>query len=445
MMFRAVLIILLVTFPLTGQDRSPLRHSYAIVIPGDSIVNTISDNFYGHNYWMWCPTWGNHIAGTEKLVADLSPAILRFGGIAADVGFPDDVTHSVLTGFYNYCREVGAQPWLQLQIACHTSTSERVKSATEMAVYFKKRGNPGYISIGNEPDIYPDNVAVNPSYRAEYLKNYTLDDYCTDFNIIAATIRRSAPTVKIAGLELSHKYEEWIPAFVAACGKNTDILSLHYYPNNAQQCEFDNVYNSVPKIHEFYADVRRLIDKNADGKIIPLVIGETNISWDGTPEKSIGDASPGTFNAALWFADFIGVSTTQKHLLSIMPWSISEGWTLGFISGKDPKPVYHIYRMFSRYGKKHLIYGKTLNPYVRIYAYKDDDGSVSLFAINWNRSKSWDTEIAFSGILRDTVINYSLPAHSLSCLLFSKDLMNRQIIEYTKKSADKPPVVRSIN
>ena len=73
-----------------------------ISVDGDNIINTLPDQFFGHNYWMWCPTWGNSIAGTESVVADLNPRMLRLGGISVDVDYPDKVSEDVLADFYNY-------------------------------------------------------------------------------------------------------------------------------------------------------------------------------------------------------------------------------------------------------------------------------------------------------------------------------------------------------
>lgn len=424
-------------FAATGKVK---QERITISVDGDNVINTLPDQFFGHNYWMWCETWGNSIAGTESVVAALNPGMLRLGGISVDVDYPDKVSEEVLTDFYNYCQQVGAEPLLQLQLANSTSTEKRVSKALEMVSFFKSLGKLTYVSIGNEPDLYRDNLATNPDYGVEYLSSYTLDDYCTDFNAVASRLKEVYPDLKIVGLELSHKYSEWVPTFISRCKEFVDAVSVHYYPNDAGQCTYRNVYNDVSSMKSFYSNVRSYIDKNAGGKEIPLIIGETNISWDGDPDHSIYDASPGTFNAGLWIADFIGISSAQNKLLSIMPWSIREGWTLGFLDGsKKPRPVYYMYQLFSAYSKKHTILCKEVNSYVRIYGYKDDENNVSLFAINWDTASSYTADFTFTNILSGSSFSYTIPPQSITCLIFSDDdAGNPNIIKYTKDMTSGP-------
>ncbi len=430
-------VALSMVFAATGKVK---QERLNISVDGNNIINTLPDQFFGHNYWMWCKTWGNSIAGTESAVAALNLGMLRLGGISVDVDYPDRVSEEVLADFYTYCQKVGAEPLLQLQLASSDNTEDRVKKALDMISYFKTLGELTYVSIGNEPDLYPDNLATNPDYGVEYLSSYTLDNYCTDFNAVASRLKEKYPDLKIVGLELSHKYNTWIPTFISRCKEYVDIVSLHYYPNSAEECTYRNVRSDVSSMKNFYEDVRSYIDKNAGGKEIPLIIGETNISWDGDPEHSTYNASPGTFNAGLWIADFAGISSAQPKLFSIMPWSIREGWTLGFIDGsKKPRPVYYIYQLFSTYSKKHMIHSEIANSFVRIYGYKDDENNVSLFAINWDTLSSYTADFAFTNILSGSSFSYTIPPQSISCLIFSDgNAGNPRIIKYTNDMTGGP-------
>ncbi|MFP4418858.1 MAG: hypothetical protein ACLFSB_16475 [Chitinispirillaceae bacterium] len=432
-MKQSVLIAAIACSMAFAGSEEMMQEKLAVSIDGETIINTLPDQFFGHNYWMWCETWGNNIAGTESTIAELKLGLLRLGGISVDVDYPDRVTREVLSDYYAYCEAVGAQPLVQVQLANATTTEDRVANALEMVSYVKTLGDLTYVSIGNEPDLYPDNLATNADYGVEYLSSYTLDDYCTDFNAVAAALKQEYPDLKIIGLELSHKYSEWVPEFISRCKEHVDVVSLHYYPNTANACRYRHVRDDVSSMQTFYETARSLIDQNAEGKEIPLIIGETNISWDGDPANSTYDASPGTFSAGLWVGDLVGVSSAQQNLLSIMPWSIREGWTLGFLdASRDPRPVYHIYKMFSTHAKKQMIHNEELNSFVRVYGYKDDDNNVSLFTINWDTTASYTAEFSFSHLLADSTFSYTIPAHSISCLTFPADFAQApQIIEYT--------------
>jgi hypothetical protein len=418
--------------------------SLTINIKGDSVINTLSDYFFGMNYWQWTPTWGNDIEGTDSLIAGLRLSILRLGGINVDVDYPDTVNSNVLTEYDTYCKSVGASPMLQLPLARDSTTSDRVKRCAAMLDTFKAIDSVKLVSIGNEPDIYPDNLSVNSSYNVSYLSKYSLVDYCSDYNAVASAVKQKDSSIKVIGLELSWNRDVWVPDFVSACKDYIDMISLHYYPFNANQCTYANIRNQFSSIRSFYSSMRTLIDKNAGGKTIPLIIGEINLSWNGDPDSSKLNASPGTFFAGLWFADFIGVSSAQPNLYSIMPWSLREGWTLGFLASKTkPKPVYTIYKMFSNYSGKYMIHCENVNSYVKVYAYKDDSNRVSVFAVNWDTVSSYNAALKFTGILNNSTYNCVIPSQSLTCIVIPSDSSAAQAI--TCSGSDSLNAVTYIN
>lgn len=397
-------------------------------------MSSLSGCFFGHNYWQWCPSWGDLVSGTESQVRELNIALLRFGGMQADLGHPDKLINGYMAKFNRYAQKIGAQPLLQVQIAGQKTTDERIAIALDMISYFKTIGGLKHVSIGNEPDIYASNLATNPEYRAGHCADYGVADYCRDFNAVASAIKKQFPDIIITGLEHSWNRDGWVPDFVAKCKDNMDMISIHYYPLTAGQCTYERVRRQYDEIVDFYRQTRLLIDKNAQGKTLPLVIGETNITWDGDPKKSIHDASPGTFAAGLWFADFIGVSSSQNGLFSIMPWGIREGWKLGFIASRK-NPIFFTYKLFSDYIKPICVHCEKVNDHVRVYAYKDSADNVSIFTVNWDTTNNYRVRFAFSGILNDSNHTVALPPFSLSCTTISQDMKNIATYLYTKRCA----------
>jgi hypothetical protein len=250
-----VLIIVCLTLSQAQQNTN-----LEIKISGDSVISTISDHFFGMNYWMWCNSWGNKIEGTAQKISELNVNLLRFGGIAADVGYPDPVTNGIISDFHSYCKRIGAEPMFQLQIAKFSKIDDKVNTALSMLKYYKKIYNLSFVSVGNEPDIYAGNLAANSDYRAEYLSEYKLQNYCDDFNKVSSEVKKVYPDLKIIGLELSYNYDVWIPGFLSSCKDNLDILSVHYYPFSPGQCNFSLVSNQYEGIYDFYTHIRSLID-----------------------------------------------------------------------------------------------------------------------------------------------------------------------------------------
>ena len=431
MIFRFFFVLLL-SFTFFIQARQSSEVPITVTINRDTVINTVSDYFFGHNYWLWCESWGNKIAGTESAVKELGVKMLRFGGINVDIGYPDGVSNGIISQYYSYCKRIGAEPFFQLQVAKYSDSRAMADNAIKMIDYFKKIHNLTYVSIGNEPDIYASTLAPNNDYRAEYLGEYTVDKYCDQYNVAASEIRAKYPDIKITGLELSWNYEGWIPVFLSKCKDNVDMISTHYYPFTAGGCTFERASKQYNDLYDFYARIRSLIDQNAGGKNIPLVIGETSITWDGEPKKSVLNASPGTFAAALWFADFLGVSSMQKNLFSVMPWSIREDWSLGFISSQK-RPVYHVYKMFSTFTKKQCIHSENINNNVRIYGYRDDKNETSVFAVNWDTTSSYAVTINFPGTADTVIRTCSIPPYSVSCMTYSENYSVSHQYIYTKR------------
>jgi len=430
------LLIILLNLYIAINSQTFRQKELIVTVNPDSVINTCSDYFFGHNYWLWCESWGNKIAGTEKAVSDLNVKILRFGGIAVDVGFPDFVSNGILSEFYNYSKKIGAEPFLQLQVAKFAKSEPMVENALNMVGYFKKIHPLTYVSIGNEPDIYVSTLASNDEYKVEHLSEYKLEDYCNSFNAVSGRLRAEYPELKITGLELSWNYDNWIPGFVANCKDNFDMISTHYYPFPPGQCTYDKVSIQYSEISDFYKRIRELIDRNAEGKNIPLVIGETNITYDGEPKKCNLNASPGTFAAALWFADFLGISSTQKNLFSVMPWSIKEDWMLGFLSPQK-RPVYFTYQMFSDFMKKYCIHMSNHDDRVRIYGYRDDRNYMSFFAVNWDTLSAYKTIFRHADSTKGDSFNCILPPYSLTCITMEPDMKNTRQYIFTQKLAAK--------
>ena len=153
----------------------------------------------------------------------------------------------------------------------------------------------------------------------------------------------------------------------------------------------------------------------------PLAITETNITWDGDPATSDLDASPGTFFAGLWGADTFGVAL-EKGVWSYAFWSISEGWTLGFLNGKTPRPIYHMIKMYADHFGDNTISVTDKPEGFSVYAGRnpEDDGTV-LMVLN-------KTDTPSEQVIRvnksDSTINdvtHLFPEYAISAVVIPDD------------------------
>jgi hypothetical protein len=391
------------------------------------ILNTLNPLFFGQNYWLWIKEWGNLISGTEKHVKPLNIKFLRAGGEMNDQEIPESLSLDFMSRFASYCSNVGAQPLLQIPLASRPNVQERITRATNLLNDYAKNNPLQYVSIGNEPDIY--SITFPRTDLIDWNK------YINSFTNTAAAVRESFPNLRILGPDFYNwnllGFDRLTP-FLENCADYIDAVSLHYYPAwYNSMATHDLAVNDFNNIVNFYTSVRKIMDKYKPG--MPLIITECQITGSGDPSKPKGDASLGTLSAGLWMADFIGISSAQKGLLSVMPWSICEYWLNSFLNpDHSPKPVFTVYRMFSNYALPHMIFCKKVAEDIRVYAYMDNAGNVSVFCLNWNKESSYSVDLSFKGkLLRNTHLTYVFKPWALTCLTISSDLARKKSYTYS--------------
>ncbi|TNE73384.1 hypothetical protein EP331_04640 [bacterium] len=308
-----------------------------------TVTKDISPYFFGQNYWSWVDEWGAQVKGTESQVESLQLDILRIGGTEADRSYPHAFDTTKILDALNYAREVGAEPIIQLPTLNDWNTNPAsVQSAVEIVQFIQKSDfQVEYFSIGNEPDIYVEQ-GVKESHTAE--------ETATFFNVISDTVKAINSSFKIIGPDLAWKYYQgnnWLSPFLSLSNSKMDILSVHRYPFAPENATKENVIDDA---ESFRSDINMIkgylntVNKSA----MPIAITETHVSYDGDPSFSTQTGSPQTFWAAFWAADVIGVAL-EEELWNLSFWSISEGWTLGFIDGgtKLPRPTFHVLKLLA--------------------------------------------------------------------------------------------------
>jgi hypothetical protein len=339
----------------------------------------------GLNYWMWAPTYGGGLDGTETVIAALQPMVLRMGGHNNDSNDPDPFNEAEIDTAIAYARAVGAEPILQVPLLADTTGAvPTADTARAMVAYANvtKSYRVRYFSLGNEPDLYPDQEAN--------LASYTAADYCAAVNAFVPAMRAVDPNIQIVGPDLSWKYQsggnDWLTPILSGCGSYIDIVAVHRYPFDATQAILPSAAADAEAFRSVIAALRQKLQTlgMADK---PLAVTETNISWDGDPAKSTLEASPGTLPAGLWAADAFGVAL-EEDLWTMAFWSIREGWTLGLLTPESVKrPMYQALRLFADHSGPSLLEVTATPRGVRAYASRNaaDDTTLAVI-INWTGS-----------------------------------------------------------
>jgi hypothetical protein len=392
----------------------------------------------GENYWCWS-NFGTDVRGTEGLVSGLHLGVLRAGGHNNDTntsdGF-DPFDESQIDDFVAYCRRVGAEPILQVPLLKNASGGPATPAdAADMVRYCNRRRGYGvrYWEIGNEPDLYSDQGDV-PGYGVE--------QFCADFNAFSAAMKRVDPGIWILGPELSWRYypqtgsNDWLTPFLSRCRGRFDVVTIHRYPFAANESTIANAMGDVSRFRQVVQGVRAQMAASGLAQA-PLAVTEANISWDGTPASSTQSASPQTFYAALWVADSLGAAIEQE-LWAMCYWSLSEGWTLGFVeagTGK-PRPSYYAFQMVAEHVGPTLLQA-TPPAGFSVYASRSASGdATALLVVNKNPTSNEET-IVLSGVAGAPASrSYGFPPYSLTALSIPDDGGAMRVWSYTKALAD---------
>jgi hypothetical protein len=442
-----------------------------------------TNNGLGTSYWLWPPTWGNLIAGTEDQVHKLAPFVMRVGGSNNDTNLPDKFDNAQMDTAMTYLRAIGADMILQVPLLAarrtnadagvgvdaETDASSDVDAdassdggsdadagpgaiagapngpamAAAMVQYANVTMGYGvkYFSIGNEPDLYA--TATGSSG----IPGYTPADYCADVTNYVAAMKAVDPTIKIVGPDLSWKYQsganDWLTPILQTCGSLFDIVAIHRYPLAPTATTVAAAAADASALKGMIAHLQSILQATGNtGK--PLAITECNITWDGNPTNKLLPASPGTVPAGLWAADAFGVGL-ESGLWATVFWSTRESWTLGLFANRPgtpkPQPAYWALDLYTEHFGTTLLSVSSTPSKVNAYASRNqDDDRTQIIAVNWN-----DVPAVLTFKVDDPATNaktptFTLPALSVAAIeIPDTGAASALVYGETQHQADLPP------
>jgi hypothetical protein len=420
----------------TGGGAAPAGPT--VVVSADVPVPG-AETAVGLSYWNWVRAWGDQVAGTEGSIVALHPSLLRVGGNNNDTNSPEPFSHDRLDEAVAYARAVGAEPIVQVPLLFdETGNVPTPDTAAAMVTYLNVTKGYGirYFSIGNEPDLYPDNQA-EPS-------TYTASSYCASFRAFATAMRAADPTIQLEGPDLSWKYQsgsnDWLTPFLQECADQVDIVGVHRYPLQPDETTIDRAMGDAQAFSATIDDLRaKMASAGAGDK--PLAISETNITWNGDPAVSTLPASLGTFPAGLWAADVFGVAR-EKGLWGMTFWSICEDYTLGFLTTSgQPRPVYQALRMYAEGFGPIVVRVDGVPPTLGVYASRSSAPLATELIVVNRASMDQDIVLHVTGTAAPVPdVEHSFPALSLTAVRIP-DTGAPDIVEYTRSdwTADAGP------
>jgi hypothetical protein len=385
---------------------------------------------WGANYWQWPASYGDYVAGTDKLMAATTPALMRIGGYNNDANTPDPFDDAALDAAAAYAKAIGAEPILQVPLLADTNgntpTAATAAAMVQYANVTKKYGFK-YFSIGNEPDLYATQGAVANSMMPA-IPGYTPADYCTSAKAYAAAMKKVDPTIHIVGPDLAFHYvqgNDWLTPILQGCGDLFDVVTIHRYPFDAAEASLAAAAADPASLRTTLTSVRALVSAAGYGDK-PLGLTEMNIVYDATPVGAELAASPGTVPSALWLADVVGTAL-DMGLWTAAVWDISDdpSYSLGLIGAPPshtPRPEYYAYALYGAHFGPGVASVTSAPPGIDAHASRNAAGNATIvLAINWNTSLS-SLSFEITGLAKTpAAARYVLPGLSMAAVEIPDD------------------------
>jgi hypothetical protein len=347
-----------------------------VVVDAAVSLGEVNPLVYGSN----AGPWQSITKADVTLIKQAGFTILRYpGGNYVD---ENSFSQSDLDDFIDLCREVGAEPMVQVRLVSSSpeAAAKVVRYANETKGYDIK-----YWSIGNEPSLYWGNRKI---------ANYDSAFFNTEWREFALAMKAVDPSILLLGPE-THQYtglsgekildihsKDWMREFLVSNGDLVDIVAFHRYPfGNFDPFPNELLRNST-EWDKIITNLRKLIIETT-GREIPIAVTEVNSNWSN---RSREETTPDTLMNAIWWADVLGRMIEQKvDIVNQFAVDGNGGWSL--LGSQNPRPTYYVYQLYKEFGNN-LVFSSSGIANVTAYATRRTDGLLSLILVNRNKDKT---------------------------------------------------------
>lgn len=376
-------------------------------------------------YWTWAPSFGDPVEGTEELLAPLKPQLIRIGGYNPDANLPDPFDQNELDDAAAYAEATGAELLLQLPLlAMPNGERPTPQDAADVVSYANATMGHDikYVSIGNEPDLYPDQGGLTDP-RSPAIAEYTPERYCAEIRPMVEAVLDVGPTVQIVGPDLGYKYQpgfDWLTRTLRGCGDLFDVVAVHRYPFESLIATPDAARADMAAYRATIAHVRATMSSTGLGEK-PLAVTEGELAYVASPTGNPNGSILSTTPHALWVADYFGVSAELGLWASdIYVLSGPDEYIPGLI-GLPPerplRPAYHSIALAVTPAGATRYSATSVSSDLRVYASRNrEDDSLHVALVHWGTAGRTTTIRVERSGNAVTGVTLSVPAQSVTSL-----------------------------
>lgn len=360
-----VVLIVGLNLPAAAQSEADL------VVDASQVLGPISPYVYGSNF-------GPLNAIPADLIEEAQESgitFLRFPG--GRWGDQNDIRHEQIDAFMRTCKLVGAEPSIHVRLENGTP-----EAAADLVRYtnIEKEYGVKYWSIGNEPSLFDD---------------YTTEDLNREWRAIAEAMLEVDPDIMLIGPDI-HQYtgnpatdprdpegRDWVHEFLLENGDLIDIVAVHRYPFPRSMSNpvtsIEDLRQNAAEWSQILPNLRNVIMETTGRDDIPVAITEANSHWSSNIG---GEATPDSLYNAIWWADVLGrLIQDQPVIVNYFDFQSADRGGWGLLERFEVRPSYYVYQLYKQFGTQ-LLYSKSSQEYLSIYAALDDDGVLTIMVVN---------------------------------------------------------------
>ena len=362
---------------------------YSVTVRADRPLSMIAPDFMGLGYEISSPARPGLLSRSNQVYVQLvrtlgARGVIRIGGNTADYAKYSAkaapvssargtvVNDAVLKDLGGFLEATGWKLIWALDLGQGTEADAIAEARIVSSIAGERLLA---FEIGNEPDLFA---------RAKHRKpQFGYEDWLAEYRRYKAALRKEFPRIPLAGPDAAFR-TEWVTRFAADEGKDSVLLTHHYYREGQNpSSSIEKLLGVDPKLQPQLAALKAA--SQACG--VPYRICEVN-SFSGGGRPGVSDTMAG----ALWVLDYmftlaangcagVNMETGVNHLDFISSYSPIGDDEHGHYSAK---PEYYGMLAFALAGKGQLVTTEidTNSPEIKAYATQPGRGALAVTLIN---------------------------------------------------------------